>query len=266
MKFLLVIVSLISFTIQLSLPSFKVGQNVSYDTSNCEFNLEYTGPNRNMLLMFFNHENQNLTYEITCPKNWVSGNSQTRYASILYYIIEAPCSLKIHPDEKDSGTFIFYDFKAKFKIKLRNKYGNTNIDFDTFANEEVIDSSSDQLTFLVPNFRANLTIKFEYQKQASSFSFTNPFKVCHENVCKENIDNYYFVEGKSYEIYVKTQKVKYGDSMYYIIAPFSFYPKDYDGTYYNDDLEYSYDKESSTSSKILLNYLLIYSLLILLFI
>lgn len=150
----------------------------------------------------------------------------------------------------------------------------------------------DVVTFLVPDFRANLTVKFECQERAGSFGFANPFKVCHENVCEENIgvmlfvcwfwnnmfcdgwlnekmicwNNYYFVEGKSYEIYVKTQKVKYGVSMYYIIAPFSFYPEDYDGTYYNDDLEYSYDKESSTSSKILLNYLLIYSLLILLFI
>lgn len=145
-QILLYYLSLISFTIQLSLPSFKVGQNVSYDTSNCEFNLEYTGPNRNMLLMFFNHENQNLTYEITCPKNSILGGSQTRCASILYYIIEAPCSLKIHPDEKDSGTFVFCDFKAEFKIELRNKYGNTNIDFDTFANEEAIDSSSDRLS------------------------------------------------------------------------------------------------------------------------
>ena len=171
----------------------------------------------------------------------------------------------MHIGENDKGSFIFYDFKAKFKTKLRNKYGLINVDSTSYEHR-YNPSSIPQLTFLVPNFRANLSINFKYQKQAEAATFTNPFKVCHENTCGENVDNYYFEEGKSYEIYVKAQKIIGENKNYYAIAPFTFYPDDYDGIYYDDDLEYSYDEDTSNCSNILLNYLLIYSLFILLFI
>ena len=64
---------------------------------------------------------------------------------------------------------------------------------------------------------------FYYEK------FENPFKVCHENVCKENVTNYYFEKGKSYQIYVKLLKVfAEGSSTRYdfVVPPFKFYAED----------------------------------------
>ena len=268
MKFLLFIlslISLISLSTSLMLPSFKVGQKVSFNSLNCEFTFAYDGPNKNMLLMLFSHEKDNLSYQLTCPEEIFGGVHMDKDIGILNYISEGPCNLKLGTDKNDNGTFIFYDFKAKYKIKLRNKYGNINMDFSSRVSGDRYDSSG-ELKFLVPNFRGNLSIKFEYKEKAF-YSFTNPFKVCHENVCEENISNYYFEEGNSYEIYVKAQKIKFGEEIDYMIAPFTFYPEDYNGTYYDDDLEYSYDKDdTSNNSKILLNCLLINSLLILLFI
>ena len=77
-----------------------------------------------------------------------------------------------------------------------------------------------------------------------SEKFENPFKVCHENVCKENVTSYYFEQGKSYQIYVKLLKKSVGFSTRYnyIVPPFSFYAEDYDKEYSNDDIKYTYDE------------------------
>ena len=83
--------------------------------------------------------------------------------------------------------------------------------------------------------------------------FENPFKVCHENVCKENVTNYYFEKGKSYQIYVKLLKVlEEGSSTRYdfVVPPFKFYAEDSVEEYSNDDIKYTYDgvKPSPSSS------------------
>ena len=120
MKFLLIIISLISFislSTPLMLPSFKVGQKVSFNSLNCEFTFAYNGPHKNMLLMLFSHEKDNLTYQFTCPEEFIGGNNLAKDIGILYHITEGPCSLKLVSDKNDNGTVIFYDFKAKYKIK-----------------------------------------------------------------------------------------------------------------------------------------------------
>ena len=114
------------------------------------------------------------------------------------------CSIKFEVNEGDRGIFFIYDFQAKYKIKLKNKYGNINAYYDHTINIKDLDESVSKLTFLVPNFRTNSTIKFEYLEKDRNFrTFNNPFQVCHEGDCKENVTIYDFKEGKSYEIYVK---------------------------------------------------------------
>ena len=112
--------------------------------------------------------------------------------------------------------------------------------------ESDFDKSASKLTFLVPNFRTNSNITFEYVENVWWYSekFENPFKVCHENVCKENVTSYYFEQGKSYQIYVKLLKKSVGFSTRYnyIVPPFSFYAEDYDKEYSNDDIKYTYDE------------------------
>ena len=97
-------------------------------------------------------------------------------------------------------------------------------------------------TFLVPNFRANSNIKFEYVEKVFYYEkFENPFKVCHENVCKENVTNYYFEKGKSYQIYVKLLRVLQDSSSRYdyAVPPFRFYAEDSVEEYSNDDINYT---------------------------
>ena len=77
------------------------------------------------------------------------------------------------------------------------------IDYSSL-NESDFDKSSPKLTFLVPNFRTNSNITFEYVEKVSYYEkLENPFEVCHENICKENVTSYYFEQDNSYPIYVK---------------------------------------------------------------
>ena len=83
----------------------------------------------------------------------------------------------------DRGSFIIYDFKVKYIIKLKNKYGMLNIPITDVISYEPSAKLAPKLNFLVPNFRTNATIYFEFTKTKENFS--NPFEVCHEKVCKK---------------------------------------------------------------------------------
>ena len=154
------------------------------------------------------------------------------------------CTLKFKLEEGDKGSLIVYDFKALYEIKLKNIYGGVfeKVNWHSSVNEKQYDESMSKLTFLVPNFRTNSTITFEYSEKVSGFSdFVNPFKVCHENVCKENVTKYYFEKGKSYQIYVKIQKVSEFTNTVYAVPPFKFYAENADEEYSNDDIKYTYN-------------------------
>ena len=106
-----------------------------------------------------------------------------------------------------------------------------------------------KLTFLVQNFRTNSTIKFEYLKRGRYYeNFKNPFQVCHEGDCKENVTKLQLID-----TYYKDE---------YALAPFTFYAQDYNQIYSNDDIECIYDK-SNNQKNIFINKF-IYLLLILL--
>ena len=81
--------------------------------------------------------------------------------------------------------------------------------------------------------------------------FENPFEVCNENVCEENVTSYYFEEGNSYQIYIKLLKALHDGSSTrynYVIPPFRFYSNDSDEEYSNDDIKYTYNETTPHSS------------------
>ena len=76
-------------------------------------------------------------------------------------------------------------------------------------------------------------------------------------VCKENVTNYYFEKGKSYQIYVKLLKVfAEGSSTRYdfVVPPFKFYAEDSVEEYSNDDIKYTYDGVKPSPSPSSSNY------------
>ena len=65
------------------------------------------------------------------------------------------------------------------------------------------------ITYSVPNLEKDVSVTFVYNGNCSPFTIDeNPFKVCHNTDCKENIETYDFKKGESYKIMVKLQKKK----------------------------------------------------------
>ena len=265
MKIIVFIALLISFSLSLLSSTIKSGQMISCDSSNEDFTLTSNGLSNNLYLLLFTHENIEAPFdtEITCPyydssaKNWTSKD----YVNLMNSK-SGSCSISFNLKEGDRGNFFIYDFQAKYKIKLKNKYGNIKARSYWFTHLDNFDESISKLTFLVPNFRTNSTITFEYEQIYENFK--NPFQVCHEGTCKENVTTYDFKQGQSYEIYVKLQEIDTYEGEYGL-PPFTFYAQDYNDIYSNDDIEAIYDKTNNNQKKIIINKF-IYLLLVLLLI
>ena len=254
MKAAIILLSLFSFTVSLERTVVDLGQKISFDSSNKEFKIAYRGPNRNLFLFLITHDKEKLGYHIKCPYSESSASDmQYKEYGFIFSNYAGECDFTLNIDEGDKGSFIVYDLKALYEIKLKNKYGNTKIFLEnSYLDDEEVDSAK-KLTFLVPNFRTNSNIKFEYVEKVTLFEkFQNPFQVCHENVCKENVTSYYFEKGKSYQIYVKLLRVLQDSSSRYdyAVPPFRFYAEDSVEEYSNDDIKYTYDgiKPSPSSS------------------
>ena len=243
MKIAIILVSLFSLSLSLEATSIDYGQKVLFNLTNYEFSIPYKGPSKNIFLFLISHEKGKLEYEIVCPMIEISNNLTHKENGIIIYNDYGSCTLKFKVEEEDKGSFIVYDFKALYEIKLKNIYGkiDNEMGWTYTVQEENYDESISKLTFLVPNFRTNSTITFEYKEKVDIDTYVNPFKVCHENVCKENVTKYYFEKGKSYQIYVKIQKVSEFTNTVYAVPPFKFYAEDADEEYSNDDIKYTYN-------------------------
>ena len=80
----------------------------------------------------------------------------------------------------------------------------------------------------------------------------NPFKICHDKVCDENITTYEFKKEQSYEINVKVIKVKDIHNDTYVITPgFTFCDVQYNGTYWPDDIDENENSANGLKTKLL---------------
>ena len=245
MKNAIILVSLFSISVLLETPSIDFGKKILSDSSNNQFLIPYKGPIKNIYLFIINHEKEKLDIGVDCPND--SLGSVGHYLNdfgFVFYNTDGTCTLTLDVDEGDKGSFIVYDFKAYYEIKLKNRYGNIKMDVDTYVKKNWYDESMSQLNFSVPNFRTNSNITFEFVNKTRYYkNLENPFIVCHKNDCIENVTNYYFKKGESYHIYVKLLEIySKGQLDSYLIPPFRFYAEDSGEEYSNDDITYTYNE------------------------
>ena len=245
MKKAIILVSLFTLAVLLETPSIDFGKKILFDSSNKEFLIPYKGPKNNIYLFLITHEKEKLDVGLNCPSDTLGSlGHYTKDFGFVFYNTDGTCTFTLNVDEGDKGSFIVYDFKAFYEIKLKNKYGNIKMDVSTYVKKNKYDESRSKLNFSVPNFRTNSNINFEYVNRTKSYyNIENPFIVCYQNDCKENVTKYYFEKGKSYQIYVKLLEVySKGELDSYLIPPFSFYAEDSDEEYSNDDITYTYNE------------------------
>ena len=165
-------------------------------------------------------------YEYKCPGS--SGSSGGYFTfSPDPMIIKAQtgeCSISIELNDwntKDKRTIWIHPLDREIEIDLVNQtyqlkhYAEFNEKFPS-------------LVFSVSNLTESITAKFEYERSLvkiddNYYSLKNPFRVCLENDCKDDIKEYKFIEGKVYKIEMKIEEITSGSKKYYYLEGGSFY-------------------------------------------
>ena len=84
------------------------------------------------------------------------------------------------------------------------------------------------LVYSISNLVADTEAKFISGTTTVTFdgkTFTpkNPFRICVENDCKDDIETYKFIKGKEYTIEIKPEELDSGTRVIYCMNSFSFY-------------------------------------------
>lgn len=232
--FLLYLAFITIFSIEI--PIIKYNEVTQFNKDTNTFMLEYTGKDTG-LLVYINQENKGL--EVILKWEGKSGSSSESDGTFLapgwgqiINIIEGECTLNIKSQqgEDPKGTIWINPMNKAIDIDLSQKYGYMY----TILN---YDSVYPTLTYNVKNLDKDVTVIFEYNSEYNmegiikTSGLLNPFQVCIEGDCSDNVKSYDFKKGKSYKIYVKQQKNEVdirggGHIKYNFMAGYSFYPKE----------------------------------------
>ena len=144
-----------------------------------------------------------------------------------YFILKSEkgqCAITITSSAEDifpvKGTIWVHPFKNKIQADITTK----NYDIDKIVES---DESIPPIIYSVSNLANDIEINFSYSKgtiiiNGKKFIFSNPFEICIENDCKNNIKSYKFLIGKNYEIRTKFEELDVDGTKYYYLSSFKF--------------------------------------------
>lgn len=230
--FLIFLVFITIFSIEL--PIIKYNEVTQFNKDNNKFKVEYTGEETG-LLIYVNQENKASEVKVECIGEDGESESTAPFFSPgwgqILEIYERECTLSIesNTEEDPKGTIWINPMNKEIDIDLSKNYGYmyTLLNYDTVY---------PTLTYNVKNLENDVTVIFEYNSEYNMLDMIktsgllNPFQVCNEEDCSDNVETYDFKKGKNYKIYVKQQqndaKTSEGNVFkYYFMAGYSFYPK-----------------------------------------
>ena len=191
----------------------KFGAKYSFDLeTNYKFKLKYKDPGNDAFLLYIDSE-VGVSYALTCTSGPMKFSTDYGVNLISFKEQRFECDLEFAGvfESSGNGTFIIHSVRNEIKIKLKNKYGDLThpLSYSNDMDKELSLPDISYITYSVPNLEKDVTVTFDYNGNCSPFTIDeNPFKVCHNNDCKENIETYDFKKGESYKIMVKLQKKK----------------------------------------------------------
>ena len=233
------LIILIFVTISISseeTPIINFNEDTQFDKDNYEFNFEYTGEDTG-LLIYVNQENKESIILLKCEHlngtHYHEGLIVDYGGVLILDVKEGLCLLTISQEEEDivlKGKIWIYPMNKEIDIDLSKKYGQ-------MYTIESFDDKYPTIIYNVENLNRDVAVNFEYSPEYSFDGYTyitdlsNPFKVCKEEECSENVKTYDFKKGNNYKIYIKGEKKQIeveGDNnpSFYYIAGHSFYPKE----------------------------------------
>ena len=116
-----------------STPSVNLGVNTTFDKNKNEFEFQYSGTGKDIILFYFKLDNKYVDYDIQGPYGDTQGSTSGKSeisVSLVQSKEKGTYTIKFKSEEKNKGSFVIYTLNSKLSIKLKNKYGNLNHQYD----------------------------------------------------------------------------------------------------------------------------------------
>ena len=232
----LIFVVLLSLIMSLDIPTIEFGKETTFTPINNKFQFVNNGSREDYLLAYVETDSHGLEY-IEEVKDFKRYNALSHTVNepgdgILFYLLEKGSVHSITLDYKEAtvkkgGKLWINPLLNELNVDLNQKY-SFNIPLAHYGGGY---KEYNSLTYIITKSAKTVEFKFKYKEKFESygeiFTVKNPFKICHigddDLDCKEDISSYKFIEGESYKIYIKLQRIKIDEySIYQVIPPFSF--------------------------------------------
>ena len=229
----LIFMSLLSLIMSLNIPTIEFGKETSFSPSNNQFQFVNNESEQDYVLVYVSYDSYDLEYTQKIDTgNYISTTINEPGEGILFDLFNKGTVHTITLDYKEarskkSGKLWVNPLLNELNVDLNQKY-SFNIPLANYggAYKEYISP----LTFIITKSAKTVEFKFEYKENFEchfeTMTVKNPFKICHigdDLDCIEDISSYKFIEGESYKIYIKLQRIKIDEySIYQVIPPFSF--------------------------------------------
>ena len=235
--FKIFVVIIILFKISSNIiPEIIYGEDIKYDKNNNKFTLNASAENGD-LLFYIITDIQNTTVNINIRNN---GNDWNYYQLTKIIVIcpgigktlkikeDVHMELSITAEGKEEGTFMIFPLYKIRNVDLSKKYGKMVPAIIEDYNPNINKLFS--LRYIISKLPKDHVVIFNYLSEFDilNYSFkdlSNPFRICHGNVCKDKVDSYIFKANEEYTIDVQFQNLTVENKNYTFLTGYSFYDK-----------------------------------------
>ena len=201
-----------------------------FNRDNNIFNIDYNDK-LSYIIIYVNTENINLNITFFSKNNLIQN-----YDSHIFkspgggYIFNAGKKNDIiitinslDTNKEEVGTILIQPLNINLNIDLSQKIEKK------YTIEHEYDEELEPLIYSVSNLNKDKYVIFNYEKEykndkGESFQLSNPFRVCKDEKCYDNVYNYTFLKGEQYTIGIKFEKKAVNINVnHYFLPAYSFY-------------------------------------------
>ena len=259
LKKIIILLLITTISTKTNLVSSKIGFDVKqpFDESNHEFTFSNEAQEAKFFIAEIITPTKMLKYDYQCQGSSQKAGSVAINPRFIIKAQTGECSLNIYSSSS------LYKVTGTVEVHPLDRPVPINLDKQKIAIDSIVSFNEKfpSLFYTISNLVADTEAKFTHDSptviiEDIYFTLKNPFRICVENECKDDIKTYTFIKGKNYTIEIKNEELVAKTKTQYCMTSFSFY-KTSGGGDVGDD--------TSAGNNISVNQLILFLLLILIF-
>ena len=220
---LLLLITTISTKTNLVSSEIEFDVKQPFDENNHEFTFSNTAQEPKFFIVEI-ITNTVLKYEYQCQGSSKETGQVTARPVFIIKAQTGECSINIFSTSsvfKVQGTVEVHPLENAFPINL----DKVRVEINSVV---WFDEKFPSLVYSISNLVKDTEAKFSYGNsivtiEGQTFTLKNPFRICVENDCKDDIETYTFIKGKEYKIEIKNEELVAKTKTQYYMNSFSFY-------------------------------------------